>query len=225
MNTIAGFILGLAPIILGSIFSLFIYNSWPNHYGIIGIGIVMILSFLVARSMFFSVIRLGGFEFISRVTASPDLDNLIPPEGGDVKLLELEEVEAHFQNEKTFSECSIALWGDWQGKPYVPNQEVKNVNYDKAGETLTIEFKSGSKLSVLQPEKLIISPSYLKILRASEIIWDTHLKLSRKSDLEKVSKNYQYSKKRIFTYSDPRGKIKFHASLGEIAVGLYGKLS
>lgn len=225
MNIITGSILGLAPILLGGLFSVFIYDAWPNQYGIIGIGIVMLLSFLLSYSIFSTISRIGGNEFISRVWASPDLDNLIPPEGGDVKLLELDEIEAHFLNEKIFSECSITLWGDWQGKPYVPNQEVKNVNYEKAEEALIIEFKSGSKLRVLKPEKLIIAPSYLKILRASEIVWDTQLKLNKKSDPENVSKKYIYSKKRILTYSDPRGKISFHASLGAIAVGIYGKIA
>jgi len=154
MNKLKGLLFGLAPILFGGLLSVLIYNSWPTLNGLIAISILMLLSLLLGRSIFLTVSNVGGNEFISRVGASPDLDNLIPPEGSNVKLLEADEIKAHFIAEEIFSECSIRLWGDWQGRPYVPNQEVESVDYDVDEEALIIKFASGSILKVIQAEKI-----------------------------------------------------------------------
>jgi len=74
--TISAFVLSLTPICGAVILGLVAYISFENVLRIIIPAILGLLSIWAAYKIFVHVRRVGPIDFLTNLTASPDLDNL-----------------------------------------------------------------------------------------------------------------------------------------------------
>lgn len=78
LTIISGIIVGLFPVVIAVVLSLFIYLSFP---GIVGISVSVLLvlaSVWTGVAIFRNIQQVGLIEFFTRVHATPDLDDLEP---------------------------------------------------------------------------------------------------------------------------------------------------
>ncbi len=85
INFLTGVIAGLAPLAIAGILSVLIYNELQNLAGIFICVLLGLLAMCLGIQIFKKVQRVGIFDFMTVVFASPDLDNLEPTEGSKTK--------------------------------------------------------------------------------------------------------------------------------------------
>jgi hypothetical protein len=69
--------IAISPTLIGVIFGLLIYNYFPNLYGLIAGGFIIIVGLIIGIAWATNKFKTTGtMHFLSRVDASPDLDNL-----------------------------------------------------------------------------------------------------------------------------------------------------
>ena len=155
INILVGFLYSLAPISLAAVLSLFIYNELPNYIGIIIISILGVFSIWLGIKIFNKIQVVGPIEFISAVSASPDMDNLEPTANSSTKRRHPKElVDLIKQKNNLLKGGSFRIFGDWYGKPYDNLHIIKNANFDSNESKLTIEFEGQEILEIFNPKHI-----------------------------------------------------------------------
>lgn len=170
INFLTGILAGLAPLVIAGILSVLIYNELPNAAGIL-IGILLLLlAIWLGVQIFQKVQRVGIFDFMSVVVASPDLDNLEPTEGSKTKRRTPGELAGLVHNNQhLFKGGSLKIFGDWHGKPYKSSLELLQIDYDELKRQMVITFSQNTRIIIDEPDHILESPSVLKILSAKAV--------------------------------------------------------
>jgi hypothetical protein len=174
LTTIAAVIIGL---LLATVFVMIGLMIYTSIRGIEGIAIALLIS-LVGIFLGFVVYstakRRGILEFLTTVRASPELDNLEPTENSDFRKLTIAEYLDKFKNgDRLFNGGLIRIWGDFKSRKldkFNEIQTVKKIDLEK----FQINFVGGNQLTIWNPEIILESLSYLKILKAERIRWEWH---------------------------------------------------
>ncbi|NHN24853.1 hypothetical protein FIA58_004105 [Flavobacterium jejuense] len=224
INSITGFIIGLAPLAGTTIIGIAIYASLPNTIGLIIVGFLVVSSLWLGLKMFKRVQIVGPIEFMTSVHASPDLDNLEPTNDSETKRRNPEEiVERIKNNDHLFKGGTFRIYGDWFGKPYDNYHELKYAEFDKQLNRLTLVFKENERLEIYNPRHIFEASTFLKVVNADRItltwfyLGKTHVKENQ------YYLDYKRNNNKIVTQTDVDWyKPTFDVSLGEPALIIYG---
>jgi len=115
----------------------------------------------------FKTVRImGPIEYLAAVSASPDLDNLIPKAGSKTKMRKPKEVvDAINNNEHFLKGGRLRVYGDRFRHFY----KITSADLDIQTNTLTLNFKEDRKLEIVNPRLIFESPTFLKIVNADFI--------------------------------------------------------
>ena len=78
LTIISGIIVGLFPVIIAGILSLFIYLGFPGIVGVVVSALLVLASGVAGIAIFKKIQLVGLIDFFTIVHASPDLDELDP---------------------------------------------------------------------------------------------------------------------------------------------------
>lgn len=208
MITIAG--LGF----LGLLF----YDAIKGFWGVFIFIIFILLGLFLGYIVYITARRRGFDEFSTALNASPDLDNLEPTADSDFRKLDTQEYFEKFTTGNRL--CSggyIRIWGDFRSRQLDIYNEISQVKLDMS-DVLTIEFTNNNKVTIVNPKAIYESTTYLKILEASEIIWEWVDNETNK----KLYFNYRVEKRSIRTKTNSDWKsYKIDTLLGEPAIFIF----
>lgn len=200
--------------------ALVFYDELSQPFNIIVGALVLVIGFLGSRFVFKMVKHRGLISTMSGNNSSYGLDELEPVEGSEVVKLEPNELYKQFQDSKlNFIRGTVCIWGDHQGQFLNQIHEIDAINYDMHRKILVIRFKSLCSLKVSNPKRVFCADSYLKIVKAKEVVWQT-------VDKSGAVKQYHYicSGGQIKTTSNTKWKPhEFDLGIGMPAVYLQGK--
>jgi len=170
INIVSGLILGLAPVVLMTLFSITVYEFSPNVTGIIAICFIMILSFWVGIKMFNSIQIIGPFEFMTALDATKDLDDLMPNQESSTNTCSPEEFPILLMEDKLeIKKGSIRIYGHWFGKPYRTFYDLRSASYNPKNQRLTLNFGQQVMIYIEHPGTITVSPSFIKISRSKQV--------------------------------------------------------
>lgn len=167
INFLTGILAGLAPLAIAGLFGVLVYNELPHRVGIFIGVLLLLLAIWLGIQIFEKVQRVGIFDFMSVVAASPDLDNLEPTT--DSKTRQLTPGQLASLVRKDGHVCrggTLKVFGDWHGRPYRNFLEIRQIDYDKRQKQMLISFSKNTRLIIDEPGRILESPSVLKILSA-----------------------------------------------------------
>lgn len=215
-RSIAGFLLGLTPLIIAGIFGVVIYSTINETAGIILAAVLSALAVWAGLNIFRQVRFHGPFNFIVSVFASRDLDKLEPDADSKTKRREVSDlISLYNKGENLFQGGKVRIYGDWFSESSHSEFEIQKLSYDESEGKLTIAFKEGEKIEVYNPGNIFESPSFLKILDAEKVRITWLPKEKEKSNYLEFKKN----SKEISTISNIDIKqSSFNLSLGEPAL-------
>lgn len=128
---------------------------------------------MIARSIYIMMSRRGVIEVLSGGSSSYELDDLTPQEGGGILPYTPIDLMNAFQKKKTLelAKGTLAIWGDFEGWSLNKTHVIANILYNQETNVLTIEFDNQCLLKVKNPRMIYCTNSYLKIIKAKEILW------------------------------------------------------
>ncbi|MFT6842365.1 MAG: hypothetical protein ACJASR_001132 [Psychroserpens sp.] len=171
-RTIVAFFQAFLPLIGFSIVSALIYSDLPAPYNILISVTLFTLGIYVSRSIFNMMMRRGVLAVMSADNATFDLDELEPTEGdGVLKLTPEELLNSFLKNEIELGECTISIYGDWEGRKLNVKHKLTSVEFHSIKNTLTLLFSDNCLLKIRNPKLIFYTSSYLKIVKATEILW------------------------------------------------------
>ena len=116
--------------------------------------------------------RRGYIATISGDNSTYELDNLKPTPGSGITELLPDKLVDSFDHQKLeFPEVSISIWGDSYGRKLKLKHRILTFEYDDHSQVLSIFFKDYCQLRIKKPSIIHHSSSYLKIIKAEEILW------------------------------------------------------
>jgi len=194
------------------------YNEIQGSLGIFLFILFILLGLFLGYAVFITARRQGLVKFLTAVNASPDLDNLEPASDSDFRKLNAQEYFEKFSSgDKLFSGGYIRIWGDFRSRQLDIHNEISRVKLDMS-DVLVIEFTNSNKLTIVNPKTIFESTSYLKILEASEIIWEW---IDKNSD-QRFYFNYLVNKRSIKTKTNSDWKsYKIDTILGQPAIFIF----
>lgn len=224
INTVTGFLFGLAPMIVAAIIGLAFYVSFPNFIGITILVVLEILAFWVGFKIFKRVQILGPSEWLTFIHASPDLDNLEPTKDSATKRKSPEELVNQINlKENTCKGGTIRIFGDWLGRPYDNYHELNTAQFDQTLNLLTLHFTKGEQLEIYNPEHIFEASTFLKIVKADSIKLTFFDPNKTQTKENQYLRDYRLNDKKITTKASPNWyKPTFDVSLGEPALMIYG---
>jgi hypothetical protein len=74
-----------------------------------------------------------------------------------------------------FNGGTLRFWGNWFGKPMDNQHEIKNVEFDKEINLLTLTLSEGEKLKIWNPSDIEIGKKELRIRKAKRILFEWYL--------------------------------------------------
>jgi hypothetical protein len=173
-RTIVAFFQAFLPLIGFGILSAVIYSDLRAPYNILISITVFTLGIYVSRSVFNMMMRRGVIAVMSADNATFDLDELEPTEGdGVLKLTPEELLDSFLKNKIELGECTISIYGDWEGRQLNIQHKLKTVEFDLNNNTLTLLFTDNCLLKIRNPRLIFSTSSYLKIVKATEVLWQT----------------------------------------------------
>lgn len=162
----------LLPFIGLNIVGLFIINDNPNLLGYSISALILVVSILISVWIHRRVMKMGVLQFISAVSASPDLNNPMPTENSDHKLRRPEEIAFLInQNKNLCLGGSLQFFGDFykiHGEHFHKLVKSEYSAYDKK---LTFHFDEGELVEIYRPNTITEGTTYLKIKEASRILF------------------------------------------------------
>ena len=223
INIVSGFIMGIFPLVLVVIFGVLIYNELPNILGIIICVVLAIAAIWAGIKIFETIQRKGIIDFITVVKASPDFDNLNPPENsGTKKRTPRELAELSKINQNIFKGGAIKIFGDWFGKPYKNHLEINSIAYDEIKDQMIMQLAQNTTVTIDKPNQILESPTVLKILSAEKVMLKFQQKRSNSNELDNFFKSYMVVNNRIKTETNINGgNSKIDASIGEDAIIIF----
>lgn len=159
------------------IFILFVFiaASALSLRGMVGIivGVLILGLGVVAAYMTYSfTVSQGVLTAIGGETFSSDLDTLEPIESDGVRKLSAQALADNFaQGEHWFKGGTLRLWDDYKKRQLNESNVIESIHYDPDEEVLVIDFKNQNQLTVWHPAKIYEASTYLKIIRASKVVW------------------------------------------------------
>lgn len=172
---IAALLQAIILIFFFGIFCLIAYSEFIYPYNIIITASIFILGLYVAKQLFNFIRRRGIIATMSGNNATYDLDELEPTSGCGVTRLSPEEIpKLFFKNNFNFiNGVTISIWGDWNGRMLDAKHQFDSINFNSTNNILTIKFTDNYILKIKKPSMIFHSNSYLKIVKAKEILWQT----------------------------------------------------
>jgi hypothetical protein len=200
--------------ILGFLF----YNEIQGSLGIFLFILFILLGLFLGYAVFITARRQGLVMFLTAVNASPDLDNLEPASNSDFRRLNAQEYFENFaRGDKLFSGGYMKIWGDFRSRQLDIFNEISCVKLNMP-DVLVIEFRNDNKVTIVNPKTIFESTSYLKILQATEIVWEWIDKDSNK----RFNFNYLVNKRFIKTRTNSDWKSnKIDMTLGQPAIFIF----
>lgn len=148
------------------------YSELSNPYNYISVSISLIIAIYLSSRVFRMISRRGYITTMTGDNASYELDNLKPVPGSGVTELTSDMLVKHFeQQSKNFSQYSIEIWGDTNAPRLKEKRNISEIQFDKNLKTLKISFDDNSELHIKNPRMIHHSISYLKIIKAQEVVW------------------------------------------------------
>ncbi|WP_169736086.1 hypothetical protein, partial [Crocinitomix catalasitica] len=88
--------------------------------------------------------------------------------------LTAEQLQDHFsENKLTLGLSTISIFGDWEGRLLNAKHELEGIEFNVKKNILTIIFLDDYLLKVRNPRLIFVSSTYLKIVKATEVMWQT----------------------------------------------------
>jgi hypothetical protein len=194
LNIIAGFLLGLTPLVAAAFLGLFFYSAFPNIFGLLVLSTALLLAIWLGVSIFKRIQMVGLLEFITALHASPEADNLEPsPDGETKKRTPAQLADLINRNENLLKDGSLRIFGDWFGKPFEKKLTLTNAQFNQDSNILTLIFSGREKLEVFNPMHILEASTFLKIIDAERVKLSFYNLESHKS--EKISFFLDYRKK------------------------------
>ena len=223
INFSTGFIAGLAPLFIAGIFSVMIYNELQNLTGIIICIILGLLAIWLGILIFMKILRIGIFDFMTVVVASPDLDNLEPTDDSKTKKRTPKELaRLSHKNENLFKGGTIKIFGDWYGEPYHNFLKIISIDFNESDKQMIIQFSKKTRITIDEPGPVLESPSVLKILSAKKINLEFQHEKKNSAIKGEYFKTYVMTKNRIKTATNiDWTKQKSDAAIGQDALIIF----
>jgi len=172
-RTIVAFFQALLPLLGFGIISAVIYSDFKPPYNLIIAIAVFILGIYASRSIFNMMRRRGVISTMSGDNATYDLDELEPTPGSGVLKVTPEDLTQLFIDKKLkFNNgITVSIWGDWEGRKLDVKHTLNSIEFNSDNNILTIQFNDNCLLKITRPSLILCSNSYLKIVKAKEVLW------------------------------------------------------
>ena len=219
-RTFIALVQSVLPLIGFAFFSLVILSELNSPYNYFFAIFTFGLGLFISRFVFNISRRRSLLSTMSSNQASPDLDTLLPTVGDGILKLSAKELQIMFETDQfnIVKEMTISIWGDWDGRKLNHKHELEHILFNEENDVLTFCFKDGCLLKVKAPENIFLASSYLKVLNAKEILWQT-------PSNNQMPNRYSYLKTKsgIKTKSNTQWKPhKFDMGLGMNALYMQG---
>lgn len=199
------FFLGVG--IIGFVF----YEELTTPYNIVVATMAVVIGFLGSRFIFHMIKRRGLISTMTGDNASYELDDLDPTEGRGVLKLDLVEFyQLYLGNSIKFGQGKVSIWGDHHGKLLEEYHLIEDVQLDELRQIIVLKFNTQCTLTIVAPQHIFYTNTYLKIIKAKEIVWQT-------KDNSGQVHQYQYINggNKLLTSSNTNWKPhKFDAGIG-----------
>ncbi len=159
----------LAVCLVGLIF----YSELPLPFNIVVAIILFLVGAYVGLRVFKIISRRGYTSAASGDNASFELDSLKSTPGHGVSEVEPLELCNAFEDGKiNLGKVTKSIWGDWDGRYLDKKDKIVSIKWDSLSQKLAVVFEDNKLLSVYHPRLIRYSRSYLKIIKAKEIVWE-----------------------------------------------------
>lgn len=174
-RTIIAFFQALLPLLGFSFIGVVIYSELNRPFNIIIAITFLIIGLYLSRFVFNMIRRRGIISVMSGNNATYDLDELEPtPGSGVLKLTPEGLVNLFSENKLTFNQgTTISIWGDWEGRQLDTRHKISALSFNQENNILTINFSDKCVLKIKSPSLIFYSSSYLKVVKAKVILWET----------------------------------------------------
>lgn len=172
-RTIIAFFQVLLTLLGFCIISVVIFLDLNTPYNIITAIAVFIVGLFASRVIFNMMQRRGVVSVMTGDNASYDLDELEPsPGSGVMKLTPEELINLFSENELSFNQgLTVSIWGDWEGRKLDERHQIVDVEFEQEKNILTISFSENCSLKIKNPKLILLTNTYLKIVKAKEVLW------------------------------------------------------
>lgn len=224
-NEIIALIPAVTPVATAGIFSVLIYNEFQNFWGLIICLSLLITATWIGIIIFKTVQRTGFIDFITLVSATPDLDNLEPTKGSRTKKRTAQELAIlNKKDQHLLKGGAIKIFGDWFNKPYENAMKITKLDYDDVKKQMIIRLNKTIRIIVDTPDHILESPTVLKIISAKKV----HLEFQgkRKGSNEAITffKTYTLVNNIVITDTNiEKAKYEIDAFSGHDALILFGE--
>jgi hypothetical protein len=172
LNKIRAFFSGFLGFLGISFFGILIYNEIQNWLGLLIAAGFVILGFFLGRFVYITSVRRGFLSLSTAINASPDLDNIDPSGDSDTRKLSPQEyVDSFSKSDQKFKGGSLKIWGDFRSRSLEEHHLISNLSYLDS-EAIQIDFHSGNKLTIWEPDVVFEASRFMKILSASRVRWE-----------------------------------------------------
>lgn len=170
---IAAFFLALLPFLFLCGLAYAFYYEIGGAVGSILAALSLLLGIYLGYQIFITVKRRGFFEFITAQHATPAMDKAKPSKNSDVIKRSVFDLVDNFKLKKhIFQSGYTRIWGDWESRELQKQQDISDISYNKAEDSLSIIFKNQNQLTIWKPKGIYETDSYLKIEDAKQIKWE-----------------------------------------------------
>lgn len=184
-RTIVAFFQALLTLVAFTFISVVCYAKLSVPFNILLALAFFSLGCYGSWSVFSMMKRRGVITTLSTVHQSPDLDVFEPSESDGVLKLTPEEVRNYFlQNKFQLNPCTVSIFGDWEGRQLNVRHTLKFVQFNPEKSILTLTFSDQCILKIRNPKLIFVTESYLKIVKATEVLWQVP---------NELESSYQYS--------------------------------
>ena len=172
-RTIVAFIQASLPLLGFGFFSVVIYSELNAPYNTIVALAVFILGLYGSRSVFKMMRKRGIINVMSGDNASYDLDELEPtPDSGVLKLTPEKLTNLFLENKLKYNRGTrVSIWGDCKDRELDVRHQLSSISFNSEKNILTIKFSDNSLLVMKRPSIIHCCDSYLKVIKAKEILW------------------------------------------------------
>jgi len=222
-NLICGIALGILPLLGAAFLGIFIYDYQPNLTGIAVITAITLPTLYIGFRIVQKVYFYGIIEYLTRIQATPSLDNLQPTSDSNIKLRNPADlVHLIATNEHLCKIGSIKIFGDWFGEPYEGKYKIVDAEFDGDSSVLTIYFEAGEMLTIWNPEHIHEADSYLKIIAADKV----KLEWRDNNSHTPYFKTYEKKKRKVdVATNSPEPRWKTDVSLAQAALIILGEIN
>ncbi len=175
MNTLMATIQAILTFVGVAFIGLVFYSELSSPYNYISAAICVCIAIYLSVKVFRIIKRRGYIATITGDNATYELDNLKPNPGSVITELNGNTLAEHFKEQSLeFSKYTIAIWGDTNTLKLNKKRSISTINYNVTTKILTITFDEGNLLLIKRPAIIHHSSSYIKIIKAKEVVWSVN---------------------------------------------------